>query len=181
MLGCAGASRDELRSRALAAGLRVIDVRLDDDHAEVDVEGEGCADWGCAVLDVVDVETIEGAGDPLRRGLELMSMGRFWEAHEVLESLWRGTPGLAGGSLGFLVKCCAAAVHAQRGRMESAREIARRSMAAPVDERYLGGLLADLRRECGAPDRDLGRVLREFARRALGALAGENSGRPAAN
>jgi len=167
ILDCAGASRDELRSRALAAGLRVMDVRLDEDHAEVDVDGDGIPDWGCATVDVVEVSSLEGAGDPVRRGLELMASGRFWEAHEVLESPWHDTPGSAGESLGFLVKCCAAAVHVQRGRMESALGIVGRSTTADVDQSYLGGLVAGLRNECRGADRRLTRILREFARRAL--------------
>jgi len=62
ILDCAGASRDELRSRALAAGLRVMDVRLDEDHAEVDADGDGIPDWGCATVDVVEVSSLRGAG-----------------------------------------------------------------------------------------------------------------------
>ena len=174
VLNCADRSRDALRAAAEAAGLHVIDVRLDSDHSEVDAEGHGVPDWECEVLDEVDVESLEHVREasPLRRGLELMSSGRFWEAHEVLESAWRPSTGPAKDALGFLIKCCAAAVHLQRGNREAAARVASRAAAVFVDPSCMGGALSGLRSSCASIEPDfMSRVLREFARGALGGAA----------
>ncbi|MGC8970072.1 MAG: DUF309 domain-containing protein [Conexivisphaera sp.] len=160
VLGCAGALADALRESAGAAGLRVIDVRVDEDHAEVDAEGDGSPDWGCEILDVVDVGSLEGSADPLGRALGLMARGRFWEAHEVLEPAWRASSGRPRELLGLLVRCCAAAVHAQRGRPDSAASIAARALAAADPS-----IVPALRRECESAG--AAAALRAFARGAL--------------
>lgn len=171
ILNCTDRSKEALKATAQAAGLRAIDVRLDVDHSEVDVEGQGVPEWECEVLDVVDVGSLEHVSgiSPLRRGLELMSSGRFWEAHEVLESAWHSSAGPAKDALGFLIKCCAAAVHLQRGDHETAARVASRAAAVSVDPSCMSGALSELRSSCASIEPDsISRVLREFAAGALG-------------
>ena len=178
VLNCADLSRDALRAAAEAAGLHVIDVRLDSDHSEVDAEGRGMPEWECDVLDVVDLGSLEHASEvaPLRRGLELMSSGRFWEAHEVLESAWHSSTGPAKDALGFLIKCCAAAVHLQRGGYEAAARVASRAAAVSVDPSCMGGALSELRSSCASMEPDsISRILREFAIGALGSTVSLSS------
>ncbi|MGC8696611.1 MAG: DUF309 domain-containing protein [Conexivisphaera sp.] len=167
-----------MKAIAQAAGLRVIDVRLDVDHSEVDVEGQGMPEWECEVLDVVDVGSLEHASEiaPLRRGLELMSSGRFWEAHEVLESVWHSSTGPAKDALGFLIKCCAAAVHLQRGGYETAVRVASRAASVSVDNSCMGGMLSELRSSCASIEPgSISLVLREFAIGALGGMVSLSS------
>ncbi len=149
----------------------MIDVRVDVDHSEVDAEGEGEPDWGCEVLEAVDVESLEGQAGSTR-GLELMSRGRFWEAHEVLEAALRSSAGQARDELQFLIRCCAAAVHLQRGDRGAAARIAARAVASLDPSRASGGLL-ELRSSCASADPGaIAPALRRFARSALEASRG---------
>ncbi len=140
-------------------------MRVDADHSELDVEGDGEPDWGCEVLDVVSLADLdrEAPEDRLRRGLELMASGRFWEAHEVLEPAWHSSTGPERERLALLIRCCAAAVHVQRGRPESAARIAEGAAATAPDER-LGALL----KSCREDPLRIPQMLRSYASALLG-------------
>jgi hypothetical protein len=58
----------------------------------------------------------------------LFNAERFWEAHEVLESIWRVAEGNEKSLLQGLILVCAAFVHHQKGNDEVALGVCRRSL-----------------------------------------------------
>ncbi len=54
----------------------------------------------------------------LREGISLFNEERFWEAHEVLEQIWRSTEGEEKTILQGLIMTAAAFVHSQRNRTD---------------------------------------------------------------
>ncbi len=58
----------------------------------------------------------------------LFNAERFWEAHEVLESLWRVEEGDEKRLLQGLILVCAAFVHMQKGEQDVALGVARRGL-----------------------------------------------------
>jgi predicted metal-dependent hydrolase len=86
-----------------------------------------------------------------REGLELFNTARFFEAHEVLEDLWRGLPGdrPSRKHLQGLVQMAVAFHHWTTGNIEGSRSVL---------ERALRNLTAA---ESSLPDIDLGRLRSE--------------------
>jgi hypothetical protein len=66
--------------------------------------------------------------------VSLFNGERFWEAHEVLESLWRVAEGEEKRVLQGLILVCAAFVHLQKGEMRVALGVAKRSLPLLVWE-----------------------------------------------
>ncbi|MGD0637960.1 MAG: DUF309 domain-containing protein [Nitrososphaerales archaeon] len=60
--------------------------------------------------------------------VSLFNAERFWEAHEVLESLWRVAEGQEKKLLQGLILVCAAFVHLQKGEQSVALGVARRGL-----------------------------------------------------
>jgi hypothetical protein len=60
--------------------------------------------------------------------IALFNAERFWEAHEVLESLWRVEEGDEKKLLQGLILVCAAFVHVQKGERDVALGVARRGL-----------------------------------------------------
>ena len=97
-------------------------------------------------------EVIENA-----RGL--FNSERYWECHEVLESVWRPAKGEERSLIQGMILVCAALVHEQRGEAEVALGIYRRALRQIVwgEAEYQGIDVARLR----------GNVERSLARRKL--------------
>jgi len=66
--------------------------------------------------------------------IELFNREKFFEAHEVLESLWKREKGEARDYYHGLIQIAAASVHLQRGTPEGGRELLKK--AARYLERY---------------------------------------------
>lgn len=67
--------------------------------------------------------------DALRIALDFISQERFWEAHEVLESIWKKeTDEKRKGALQSLILLCAALVHCQKAHFDVARGIIGRAI-----------------------------------------------------
>ena len=84
-----------------AVKFRVINARIASDHVELDVDVSGLSDidelrrLGFEVMEVVNIEDEARVDNELDMGssitkyVELFNRERFWEAHEVLEKIWR--------------------------------------------------------------------------------------------
>jgi hypothetical protein len=87
------------------------------------------------------------AGTEFQRGIELFNAGHYFQAHEVLEDVWRAAP--AGQKQFFqgLVQVAVALHHHSRGNRTGARSVLARSMAnlAGYPDSYGGIDLAALR------------------------------------
>ncbi len=66
--------------------------------------------------------------DAIAEAVSLFNAERFWEAHEVLESLWRVAEGDEKLLLQGLILVCAAFVHLQKDEYEVAIGVAKRSL-----------------------------------------------------
>ncbi len=67
------------------------------------------------------------------RGVELFNRGLYFEAHEIIEEVWRPLP--AGGDRVFLqglIQVAVAMAHQERGRVASARTLLARARAKLV-------------------------------------------------
>ena len=62
-----------------------------------------------------------GIADPVRLGVALYNAGRFWEAHEALESVWRGAAGAERPVWQGLIQAAAAMLHRERGNAHGLR------------------------------------------------------------
>lgn len=51
----------------------------------------------------------------VRSGVTLYNAGRFWEAHEALEAVWRASPGPDRALWQGLIQAAAAMLHRERG------------------------------------------------------------------
>jgi hypothetical protein len=68
----------------------------------------------------------------LEEAVALFNGERFWEAHEVLETLWRAAEGNEKKLLQGLILVCAAFVHHQKDEERVALGVARRAIPLPV-------------------------------------------------
>lgn len=117
-----------------ASSLQAVNVRISSRAVEFDVFSEDPVKvaMSASKLEQVlgPVETIEDLrrerrfqsdGQAFGAAISLYRAERFWEAHEVLESIWRKTPPGGGKeTLQGLILLCAAYVHYQRGEPEVA-------------------------------------------------------------
>jgi predicted metal-dependent hydrolase len=95
----------------------------------------------------------------VRDGLSLYNAGRYWEAHEAWERVWRAVPEDEREPWQGLIQAAAAMLHRERGNAHGlatlgeaaiARLGASGAGALPVDLEAFGPALARCRRE-GAP------------------------------
>ena len=63
-----------------------------------------------------------GEAEALSGGINLFNEERFWESHEVLESIWRVSEGSEKEALHSLILIAAAFVHFQKGEMDRAEK-----------------------------------------------------------
>jgi len=117
----------ELARRLLQPlGCRVVDVRISSRRVEVDAFAAGPEALVQALSIVAPLEYVRGVSgelvlpeeDLLLFAARLFDEERFWEAHEVLEQVWRSKRGKEREVLSGLIKLAAAYVHLQRGRRD---------------------------------------------------------------
>ncbi|ABL87541.1 protein of unknown function DUF309 [Pyrobaculum islandicum DSM 4184] len=114
-------SHREFLIKQLRASLPVITIRVASSHVEVDVKTDDLETAVVEVerkigrvLDVIDI-TFEEVGGDVEKYVELFNKERFWEAHNVLEGVWRKTrePTLQG-----LIMLAASFVKLQEGQLD---------------------------------------------------------------
>jgi len=95
--------------------------------------------WGCVRIDGVDREG-------LRHGIDLFNRGEFFDAHEVLEGVWRGAPGDEKKFLQGLIQAAVAFHHHSTGNHVGARSLLARSARnlTGYPENFAGIKLASL-------------------------------------
>ena len=59
----------------------------------------------------------------VREGLRLYNAGRFWEAHEALEVVWRAAPEAERSHWQGLIQAAAALLHRERGNAHGVRVV----------------------------------------------------------
>lgn len=62
-----------------------------------------------------------------RQAVFLWNAGLYFELHELLETIWKGTVGPESSALKGLIQAAGVYLHLQRGRPEAARNLARRA------------------------------------------------------
>ncbi len=149
-----------------ASSLQAVNVRVSSRAIEFDVFSEDPVKvaMSASKLEQVlgPVETIEDLRRERRfqsddqafaAAISLYRAERFWEAHEVLESIWRRTPPGGGKeTLQGLILLCAVYVHYQRGELEVALNmmprVLRKLESVPVsscNDIDMKGLRAEIR------------------------------------
>jgi len=81
----------------------------------------------------------QGSYQQLRRGIELFNRGEFFEAHEVLEDVWRAAPTENKKFLQGLVQLAVAFHHHSTGNLVGMRSVMQRGMnnlAGHADDSY---------------------------------------------
>lgn len=118
--------------------VKVIDLRVGSAHIEVDtvMEVGGAEDIRryverfLPVIDLREVSKSEETRKPevvVMTAVQLFNSERFWEAHEVLEGLWRRLTGVEKSVVHGLILLAAAYVHLQRAELEVFRSILARA------------------------------------------------------
>jgi hypothetical protein len=84
---------------------------------------------------------------PFQRGIDLFNQGHFFDAHEVLEDVWRPARGRRRRFLQGLIQVAVGLHHHSRGNLVGARSLLARagSTLAPYPATYGGLQLAPLR------------------------------------
>jgi predicted metal-dependent hydrolase len=89
--------------------------------------------------------------DDFERGVQLFNTGRFFEAHEVWELVWKRSAGVEKTLMQALIQAAAALLHLERGNFRGARSIWAKArikfQAGPADLRGL-----ELQEFCAALD-----------------------------
>ncbi|MCS7145241.1 MAG: DUF309 domain-containing protein [Nitrososphaerota archaeon] len=117
------------RARGLLAphGCRVIDARIGRRRVEVDFFADDIQSAVSALSTWAPIEYFREVGvsedrseeELVSLAAELFNEERFWEAHEVLEQVWRTKRGAEREVLSGLIKLAAAFVHLQKGRPQN--------------------------------------------------------------
>lgn len=66
--------------------------------------------------------------DEFLRGVELFNEGKFFECHEVWESVWLRADGVEREFLHAIIQAAAALHHSQRGNLKGALSVGRRAI-----------------------------------------------------
>ncbi len=117
----------------------VRDARVASKHVEFDVSMDKPIE--CSnVLDILNSRIGKVIGyteireiyiedkERLKHAKELFNAERYWEAHEMLEGLWKKSSGEEKDILQGLILVCAAFVHAQKAEYDIALSILRRAL-----------------------------------------------------
>lgn len=125
--------RVRLMGSLRALGLRIINVRVASNHVEVDVNVNDLdyvthilANQVGPVLGIVNLSTELRANDPFRSYVDLFNDERFWEAHEILEPVWRVSRDT---NVQGLIIAAAAFVKIQENYIESFLRLANRALS----------------------------------------------------
>jgi predicted metal-dependent hydrolase len=73
-----------------------------------------------------------GKQEALREGVAMFNEERFWEAHEILEQVWREEKSVEREAIQSLILTCAAFVHYQKGETEICLSVLRRAKAKMI-------------------------------------------------
>jgi predicted metal-dependent hydrolase len=130
----------EVRNR-MPESVRVIDLRIGSSHIELDIvtDVRGAEDIKRyvekfqRVIDLREIVKSEETRKPevvMREAAQLFNRERFWEAHEVLEGLWRRLTGVEKNVVHGLILLAAAYVHLQKDELEVFRSILARARNA---------------------------------------------------
>jgi predicted metal-dependent hydrolase len=57
------------------------------------------------------------------QGVALFNDGKYWDAHEALERVWKVLPGISRLYLQGIIQICGALVHLEDGKMSPARKL----------------------------------------------------------
>ncbi len=137
--------------RSLMPGsVKVVDLRVGRGHVEVDlmVDVGGAEDVRRYVegfqrvidlREIVKGEEIRESVDVVREAVRLFNGERYWEAHEVLEGLWRRLTGVEKSVIHGLILVAAAFVHLQKDELDVFRSMLARALAA-LEEYDVGEL-----------------------------------------
>ena len=130
--------RRELMAELRAVGHKVINVRVDDDHLEVDVldgDLQGIAAVvGSRIVDYAEVGKEAGSVcEALEMYVRYFNARRYWEAHEVLESVWRIS---RDATLQGLILIAAGMVKLQEGDRNSMYRLLGEGLNALAVDRY---------------------------------------------
>ncbi|GBC70269.1 hypothetical protein HRbin02_00033 [Candidatus Calditenuaceae archaeon HR02] len=114
------------RAKSILANIpgRLVDVRIGRRRVEVDVLTSDVNSVVSALAEWAPIEYFREIVEPraapddrlVQYAAELFNDERYWEAHEVLENVWRGKKGAERELLYGLIKTAAAFVHAQKGQ-----------------------------------------------------------------
>lgn len=162
MIGDTEKTEDTLRAIAKSLGGRAANTKTTSYRAlEIDVFLPSRQDFDLFLATVEPLGKIEffrdlqepapflTTADAVAEAVRLFDGERFWEAHEVLESVWRVANGEEKKVLQGLILVCAAFVHVQKGEESVAIGVARRALPL-LPERdvvYHGVDLGTLRRK----------------------------------
>jgi hypothetical protein len=102
-----------------------IDSRVDFDVFLAAVEPLGKLEF---YKDLQEAPRFLPTAEAVAEAISLFNAERFWEAHEVLESLWRVAEGDEKLLLQGLILVCAAFVHEQKGEEAVAMGVAKRAL-----------------------------------------------------
>jgi uncharacterized protein len=130
-----------VRGVAASIGARAVNPKWTSYGAlEIDLFTDTKADFETFVAAIEPLGAVEFArdlqqpgphlpkGQAVAEAVSLFNAERFWEAHEVLETLWRAASGEEKGLLQALILVCAAFVHVQKEEQQVALGVARRAV-----------------------------------------------------
>jgi hypothetical protein len=146
------ASLSTIRSIAANLGARAVNAKWTSYGAlEIDIFADSMSDFELVLAAIGPLAKVEFAKDlqepprflpkelAIDEAVALFDAERYWEAHEVLESLWRVAEGDEKRLLQGLILVCAAFVHHQKDEEKVALGVARRAIPLLVwnEPRYL--------------------------------------------
>jgi uncharacterized protein len=148
-----GSTTRVVRGIAASMGGKAVNAKTTSYGAlEVDVFVESRADFDVFLAAIEPLGRLEfykdlqeaprflPAPEAMAEAVSLFNGERFWEAHEVLESLWRVAEGDEKRLLQGMILVCAAFVHEQKGEKGVALSVAKRSLPllSWPDRKYQG-------------------------------------------
>ncbi|MDJ0273708.1 MAG: DUF309 domain-containing protein [Nitrososphaerota archaeon] len=128
----------EVRELLRGISEQVIDVRIGPRRLEVDLMAVDVEAVRRRLSTLSEVEYAVQVGEKsagsiaeaVREAVELIGQNRYWEAHEVLEGVWRTAQGREKAALNGLILFAAAHVKLQRGDETGYRRVLRRALRA---------------------------------------------------
>lgn len=112
-------------------GIKLNDIRIASKHIEIDLFAEDVEKTKEALKEfkIIDIKIVseEKIEDKFQYAKQLFNSERFWETHEVLESVWRDSKGDEKNILHGLILIAAAFVHYQKEREETCLSILKRA------------------------------------------------------
>jgi Domain of unknown function (DUF309). len=116
--------------KKILVGYKLNDIRIGNFHIEIDLFSSN-KDF-LKLLNEFKIIEVRDLSEQMQKNIfefakELFNKERFWEFHEVLESLWRKNEGKEKNILHGLILIAAAFVHKQRGNDKVALSVLKRA------------------------------------------------------